>query len=185
LRVALQQLDPCDFNEYGKWFALAGACKALGISREAFCDWSAGDPEYVGDRQENERIWDSARGEHGGALYNAISASVLTPGSPRKSAKGNLSPKPRRTFNWRSRVATVIGILHAKQDNDTLFWVSCVCAEINAECGKPTLDFARKFLEDNCPKFIEQVGIDEVRRIIQNGFDNVAEKLKEQSDGPH
>jgi hypothetical protein len=73
--AALWKMDPCDWRgDYDGWFHLAGACKAIGISRREFAKWSAGDPRYAADGRTVERIWESAKGAHGGAFYAALAA---------------------------------------------------------------------------------------------------------------
>jgi hypothetical protein len=64
LTAALRQLDPIEWRkDFRGWFAIAGACKAEGISREAFAEWSMGDPKYADRREEIERVWDAAPAE--------------------------------------------------------------------------------------------------------------------------
>lgn len=73
LTAALQQLDPIDWrDDWEGWFALLRACKAVGIEREDFVKWCLGDPNYAADRKRIERVWKSARGDHGGALFEAL-----------------------------------------------------------------------------------------------------------------
>jgi hypothetical protein len=186
---ALRQIDPRDVGKghYDEWFALAGACKARGIPRDEFVEWCLRDEAYAGDREETERIWESAYGEHGGAFYKALSergiptpANVLTPRVPPQSSQGN--SWGRRTFNWRSRTSTVISILHGNQIERALFSTACVCAEVSAECGKPSLEFAQRWLEDACPKLIREIGLDAVRRCIRRAFEHIAHKLKERRE---
>jgi hypothetical protein len=73
LTAALQQLDPIDWrDDWEGWFALLRACKAVGIEREDFVNWCLGDLEYAADRKRIERVWKSARGDHGGVLFEAL-----------------------------------------------------------------------------------------------------------------
>jgi Bifunctional DNA primase/polymerase, N-terminal len=73
--AALWRMDPCDWRgDYDGWFHLAGACKAVGISGREFVRWSGSDPQYAADGRAVERIWDSAIGAHGGALWAALAA---------------------------------------------------------------------------------------------------------------
>jgi hypothetical protein len=51
---------------------LLTACQFVGIPRREFVDWSLGDPHYAADRRDIERIWDSARPKHAGALWKAL-----------------------------------------------------------------------------------------------------------------
>jgi hypothetical protein len=73
LTEALRRMDPRDWNgTWDEWFAILGASKAVGISGADFAEWSMRDPEYADHRDRIERIWNAARGEHGGALFGAL-----------------------------------------------------------------------------------------------------------------
>jgi hypothetical protein len=190
LADALRQIDPRDFgrepdkDHYEEWFALVGACKAIGISREEFVEWSVGDPQYADHGPKIGRIWDSAIGAHGGAYHKALSERGihLTPknNSPgvHVPAEGNHSgsDKPSRR-DWRLHLGDILRALGRKQTEPMLFWAGCVVAEIIAETGKPKVEVARGLLEGACPKLIREIGIAEVRRTIANGFRHVEEKF--------
>jgi hypothetical protein len=174
---ALRRMDPRDWRgDFAGWFALAGACKAVGIPRDEFADWSIGDPEYADRRGEIERIWDAARGEHGGALFKALSERGIKLSPPLSLSEVPTLTGKRKTLSWRARVGTMTSILHGNQIEPALFNVACVCAEIHAECGKPSREFAGRLLMDACPRLIAEIGVDEVRRTINNAFAHIAQK---------
>jgi Bifunctional DNA primase/polymerase, N-terminal/Primase C terminal 2 (PriCT-2) len=186
---ALRQMDPRDWRgDYDGWFQLAGACKAVGISRDDFAEWCLRDEAYAGTGEENERIWESAHGAHGGALWKALSERGIkqspslkdkTPGH-HVPAGGNhsASSKPSRR-DWRLHIGDILRALERKQTEPMLFWAGCRAAEIIVEAGKPKVEVARGLIEGACPKLIAEIGIAEVRRTIANAFARISHKLKE------
>jgi hypothetical protein len=175
---ALRQIDPRDFGKdpdkdhYDEWFALAGACKAIGISREEFVEWCLGDEAYADHGPKIERIWDSAIGAHGGAFYAALSERGirLTPKdkSPgvhiSASGTGNLASRSHGLITWLSRNA----------HGDGLFSAACLLAEIGL-----TQDAATKTIDGNLPRLRRALGDAEFTRQIERGFAHMADKLKE------
>ena len=113
LTEALRQMNPVDWRkDYEGWFALAGAVKAVGISRADFIDWCVRDPHYAADRKSIGRIWDSAYGKHGRAFYKALAQRRIkvspspnnTPSSPSlyprvRSANPQPFGHPSKTVN--------------------------------------------------------------------------------------
>jgi hypothetical protein len=204
--VALQRIDPRDFRSKGRggtgdyfeeWFALVGACKALGISREDFCDWSMGDPKYADDREKIERIWDSAYGDHPGAFYKALAergiklssrifnsrVRLTTPAttSSGHSVGSDLPASRPQATHWLSRVKGLRASLRRDQTEASLFSYSCLYAEILYEEDKASPNAfatAQKLLEEDCPKLLRESGIDAIRRCIRRGFDHIKCKEK-------
>jgi hypothetical protein len=155
LADALRQMDPREFSAYADWFPIAGACKAAGISRDVFCDWSAGDPEFADDREENEKIWDSAHGVHAGALIKALSERGLyrptkqtrpteptTPNTPEGPSlppgagfppKARLAPGASPTRSLRRRASGLWRWLAEVPTEHRLFVVAATFGEMVAE----------------------------------------------------
>jgi hypothetical protein len=180
---ALRKLDPCGWRgRHDEWFAVLMGAKAAGIAEDDFVEWSIGDPEYADDGEIIRVKWNSVEPRHPGAFFKAL-----------KDAGIKLKPQPedktflpaevptltgkRKTISWRARVGTMTSILHGNQIERALFNVACVCAEVHHECGKPALKFAQEMLEASCPRLIKEIGIDEVRRTVANGFRHVEEKF--------
>ena len=178
--IALRKMNPVDWRgDFKGWFALAGACKAVGMAREDFVAWSIGDEEYVERREEIERIWECVQGAHGGALWQALSERGI-----RLTTKMFLSEVPypasgisQPTRNWRARIDSILRVLERDQIERMLFSVACVVAEVIAEVGKPKPAVGRQLLEGACPKLIKEIGIDEVRRTIADAYRHVEEKF--------
>jgi hypothetical protein len=57
----LGAVDPRNYREWSRWFALMVACKRGGVTREAWIDWCTRDPEYAGDAKKIGKRWDSLR----------------------------------------------------------------------------------------------------------------------------
>lgn len=57
----LEELDPEDFRDQGRWLNLMMACHdaTAGNGRQEFIDWSTSDPEYIGHGEMIGRRWDS------------------------------------------------------------------------------------------------------------------------------
>jgi hypothetical protein len=95
--AALLAMDPADWipepgdeeASYARWFTFVGGCKAVGISRETFVEWQTRVPRYANDGPEIRRIWDSARGEHGGAFFTALSVRGIKP--QEKKGRGSVA----------------------------------------------------------------------------------------------
>jgi Bifunctional DNA primase/polymerase, N-terminal/Primase C terminal 2 (PriCT-2) len=189
LTDALRQIDPRDFRNYEDWFALAGACKAVGISRDDFAEWCLRDEAYAGTGEENERIWDSAHGEHGGALWKALAERDIP--TPTNNKSPGVRPKTRhpsssrpQASHWLGRVKGLRASLRRDQCEASLFSYACLYAEILYEEGRASPDAfttAQSLLEGDCPKLIAEFGIAEVRRTIANAFARIASKLEPQS----
>ena len=80
LAVMLEVLNPADFRDHDKWFALMGACHDAtgGDGEEEFAAWSASDPGYADHSEMVRTRWQSLQpGKPGNAtvrtLYRYIS----------------------------------------------------------------------------------------------------------------
>src|SRR6516165_6914871 len=105
LREAFFQLDPRRWNgAHDPWLELLMACKAAGITREEFTEWSTQDPDYAHHARVIERKWDSAPARHYGALMSALKEAGIkvkpphTPHRQQRSAEVLLMAR-----DWRSR----------------------------------------------------------------------------------
>ena len=75
LTSALDKMNPIDWRgDYEGWFALLMGAKFVGISLEAFTQWSIQDPVYADHVEEIARQWWSVEPKHGGALRAALKA---------------------------------------------------------------------------------------------------------------
>jgi Primase C terminal 2 (PriCT-2) len=186
LTAALWQLDPLEWRgEYDAWFQLATACRFLGIDRADFVAWSVSDPHYAADARLIERIWDSAKPAHGGALFAALKgAGIKVTERAHKSASPSLylevhltSTTTAKSRDWRSRFNSILSTLRPTERS--LFCVACMVAELMAELGKPKPSVAMQLLEGECRGngLWRMLGPDEVKRTITNGFRWVEEKL--------
>lgn len=83
LTKALFKLDPVQWRSEGsqescdQWLWLMIACKAVGISREDWIDWCAGDEWYAGAGDEIGRKWDGVVAAHSDALFKALAAGGI------------------------------------------------------------------------------------------------------------
>jgi Bifunctional DNA primase/polymerase, N-terminal len=180
---ALRQMDPRDWGgDFDGWWALAGACKAVGIPRDEFADWSIGDPEYADRRGEIERIFDCAQGAHGGALYSALAKrGINLPGelsAKRSLSGGSTSVRGSPTINLRRRTDALRAWLAAEPTDDHLFRVAATFGEIILE-KRLTRWVANELLEEACKEngLWKLLGADRCRRTIANGFRHVEEKF--------
>jgi hypothetical protein len=188
---ALFTLDARDWRgRHDEWLSIANAAKFAGVHEDDFVQWSLQDEFYRGDEALIRRKWRSLTPKHSGALWAALSERGIKLKHPQgEDTRRRCSlidevppispegPEARKTINWRGRFSTWTSILHSDQTERTLFTASCVVAEINAECGKPTLGRGQEALEASCPKLIREIGIDEVRRTIANAYRHVEEKI--------
>jgi hypothetical protein len=196
LTAALRQMNPCDWrNDYPGWFALLTACQFAGIPRREFVDWSLGDPHYAADRRDIERIWDSARPKHAGALWkalaergikvtqgrdNARSASLYLKGPPvSPDLKGPpVSPGAGPTLNLRRRASGLFGWLAGSPTEQRLFVVAATFAEMIAERAISRQE-ANYRLKNACKTFglWRMLGPDGCQLTITNAFRHVEEKI--------
>jgi hypothetical protein len=178
LTDALRQMNPVDWRgDFEPWFALAGACKAVGIEREEFVEWSVGDTEYAERRGEIERIWDCALGAHGRALYKALSERGIKVPSKRVS-RGSGGHTFTPTGNLQRRTEGLIAHLAASPTEDRLFTVAATFGEIILE-ERIQRWVANDLLEGACQAngLWKLLGPDRCRRTIANGFRHVEEKF--------
>jgi len=183
--AALWKMDPCDWcGDYDGWFHLAGACKAVGISRREFVRWSGGDPLYAADGRTVARIWDSAIGAHGGALWAALATWHIRV-SAKPNAKRTLYPEvphgatersgategPPALPDLRDQSRRLIAWLNAAPSEDRLFRVGCVFAERGM-----LREVALSVLKSNCAALRRALGDAEFSRTIENAFRHVEEK---------
>jgi hypothetical protein len=174
-----------------RWSGGVSTARFLGIARTDFVGWSVSDPHYAADARLIERIWESAKPRHGGALFAALKAAgIKVRQEAHKSAGPSLYPEvPMRamattsaaTRDWRSRLDGILRTLRPTEQS--LFCVSCMVAELMAEIGKPKPSVAMQLLEGACRgNGLWRVGPDEVRRTIANGLRHVEEKLLSETE---
>jgi Bifunctional DNA primase/polymerase, N-terminal/Primase C terminal 2 (PriCT-2) len=203
LTEALRAMDPRDWNgTWDEWFAVLGASKAQGISGEDFAEWSMRDPEYADHREKIERIWNAARGEHGGALFAAlaergIKVAHINPNSfvSRDHHKSASHPHPQSASpkfgHPLDRIEGLRQSLRRDQREPSVFWHSRLYAEILFEqrtTSPKAFEVAQSLLESDCRELIKAIGIDAVRRSILRGFDKASvagKNLGEENNGLH
>ena len=176
---ALRRMDPVDWRgDFGGWFALVGACKAVGISRDDFAEWSTRDLEYVERRGEIERIWDCAMGAHGGALFRALAERKIKITAKRFLSGGSTSPMPTPTISLPSRTKRLLAWLAADPTDDHLFRVAATFGEIILE-KRIRRWVANDMLEGACQAngLWKSLGADRCKRTIANAFRHVEEKF--------
>jgi hypothetical protein len=196
-------MDPIEWRgTWEEWFALAGACKAAGIARDDWVDWCLGDPEYADRRDEIERVWEAAWGEHPGALYAALAArNIRFPSQHNRHSSQHITSLSRvqlksaskgksansgsgRVGHPLDRIKGLRAAVRRDQQEPVLFSYSCLYAEILFEQGTTSakaFEVAQKLLEDDCRDLAKAIGIDAVRRCIRRAFAYVSAKLKETS----
>jgi hypothetical protein len=193
-------MDPRDWRgTWEEWFALAGACKAAGIARDDFVEWSMGDEEYADRRDEIERIWEAAWGEHPGALYAALAARnirlpsqrlpsqpphLIVSGSP-KTGSNLFGPETGGKLPGKGhhldRIKGLRASLCRDQREKSAFWHARLYGEILYEQGTTSaraFEVAQTLLEGECPELIKAIGIAAVRRSIQRGFHKARVKFE-------
>jgi len=176
LADALRQMNPVDWRgDFERWFALLGACKAVGIAREVFVEWSVGDLEYADRRGEIERIWECALGAHGRALYAALSQrGIKVPSASKRSlSRGSGGP----TGNLQRRTEGLFAHLAQDPTEDRLFTVAATFGEIILE-GRIQRWVANDLLEGACRAtgLWKSLGPVRCKRTIANGYRHVEEK---------
>jgi hypothetical protein len=156
--AALRRMDPIDWRgkrrggnaAYADWCALVMACKAVGIPRSAFLAWAQRDGHYAADRKRNERLWDDAPCEHGGAFFKALAQRGIKLHRPTSPSSGPSDfplfhrvrsaiqhrPAHRPTVNVIARASRTCGVLEQArglQRQEELFTSACVMAEMIGE----------------------------------------------------
>jgi hypothetical protein len=75
LTAALNMMNPVDWRgDYEGWFALLMGAKFVGVSLEAFTQWSVQDPVYADHVEEIARQWWSIEPKHRGGFFAALKA---------------------------------------------------------------------------------------------------------------
>jgi hypothetical protein len=192
---ALHKLDPHDWRGgdqrgHDRWLQLMTACRAVGIERDDFIEWSVGDPHYARDGEEIARRWDSLVPQHGGAFWAALSEAGITLDAKIARAGKSVGVPFYRipTRNLRGRLYSIQRTIERAQGADrerVLFNGACICAEIIAERRwKLTPSTASALLESSARVngLWGEIGADEVRRSIANGLRHVEEKLLAQPE---
>jgi hypothetical protein len=182
---ALRKLDPCLWNgKHDEWFELLMGCKAAGIDREDFVEWSTGDPDYADDADIIRVKWDSVEPKHAGAFFAALKAQgIKVHRAANRANRYLLAEVPASspaTRNRQSRIRVLLRNLERKGREDFLFWTSCVVAEMVAE-GWPRPTVGRRLLEEACKRngLWHDLGPDGCSQTITNAFRHVEEKLLE------
>jgi hypothetical protein len=182
LTEALRKLDPRRWNgKYEEWLSLMMACKFAGIEREAFIEWSIGDPDYADDGEVIARKWESFAPKHAGALFAALKEAGIKVakdhthhhGPGEKSAE---VPLGAPTHDLQRRTRSLLAWLARAPSEPNLFSVACVFAEMVDE-GRIKVGVARQVLEGACPDLRKTLGHEGVRMTIANAFRHVEEKV--------
>jgi len=83
LAIALDALDPEDYQDHDSWLALMMAAHHAtgGDGRSEFIEWSISDPKYASDAEIIGRRWDSLHAERGdGYTYKTLNAALAEAG---------------------------------------------------------------------------------------------------------
>jgi hypothetical protein len=198
LTDALRKLDPRDWSEHDRWLQLMTACRAVGIERADFIEWSVGDPDYADDGEVIARRWDSLAPKHGGALWAALAQSGIkltharsagagkSVGVPSEASSPSFNPKPTRNLVRRlEAIQRTVERAQGANRERALFNGACTCAEIIAEPGsKLTPSTAKALLLSaaHTNGLLREIGKEEVHRTIANGLRWVEEKLLAQPE---
>jgi hypothetical protein len=205
--AALLAMNPADWipepgeeeASYAEWFGFVSGTKAVGISRDVFVEWQTRVPRYADDGAEIERIWDSARGEHGGKFFQALSERGIklsfrptraasdpynSPGQhlmAELNSDGEIEGEPYKPKeeDWRQRRRGWIAKLVQLPTRDLFFWVACRHWDL-VKAGVVTEERARKLLRECCEKVSKQIDVEELSRIINNARRTV---MGEENDG--
>jgi hypothetical protein len=193
LTAALRKLDPLrSGGQFEEWFVLMAACRAVGIGREDFIEWSIGDPRYAGDAGVIGRMWEGLAPKHGGALWAALAQAGIKVANHARAGRRNghpltAAPAHTPTRNLKSRLISLQRTVEraegtAKARADTLFWAACRCAEIISEGKlKPSMAMALLISAAKVNGLWREIGKSEVCRTISNGLRHVELKMLEES----
>jgi Bifunctional DNA primase/polymerase, N-terminal len=193
LTAALRKLDPLRWGgQFEEWFVLMAACRAVGIGREDFIEWSIGDPRYAGDAGVIGRMWEGLAPKHGGALWAALAQAGIKVANHARAGRRNghpltAAPAHTPTRNLKSRLISLQRTVEraegtAKARADTLFWAACRCAEIISEGKlKPSMAMALLISAAKVNGLWREIGKSEVCRTISNGLRHVELKMLEES----
>jgi hypothetical protein len=180
-QAALEQMDPCVFREHDRWFALMMGCKAVGIARDVFVEWSVGDEAYADHAELIRTRWNSVTVLHAGAFYAELKLAGIRLQASNTFELGEhpvRAPVTPTTRNPSARFKVLIRELERDGREDLLFWTACRFAEMVAE-GWPKVGVAQRMLEQACKDngLWRALGADGCRQTITNAFRNVEEEL--------
>jgi Bifunctional DNA primase/polymerase, N-terminal/Primase C terminal 2 (PriCT-2) len=178
LREAFLQLDPrCWNGEHDAWLRLLMACKAAGITRAEFVEWSTQDPDYAHDARIIETKWNSAPARHYGALVAALKeAGIKVKASHTPHHRSSNHAEVRfSAVNWRSRFEGIRKWLKRHASEDGLFSASCLVAEIIED--RPTARVKELLLQD-CTAYGLTAVID-CSKTIERAFEYITNKQQE------
>ena len=124
-------MNPIDWRgDYEGWFALLMGAKFVGITLEAFIEWSVRDPVYAEDADDIARQWRGIESKHGGALFAALKArGISTTGGTTRSEvhKSLMLPK---LANGSNRIRGACNSFKWNPTEPSLFSYACLVAEI-------------------------------------------------------
>jgi hypothetical protein len=131
LTSGLWSMNPIDWRgDYEGWFALLMGAKFVGITLEAFIEWSVRDPVYAEDADDIARQWRGIESKHGGALFAALKArGISTTGGTTRSEvhKSLMLPK---LANGSNRIRGACNSFKWNPTEPSLFSYACLVAEI-------------------------------------------------------
>jgi Primase C terminal 2 (PriCT-2) len=165
----LAQLDPTEYRDFDTWVRLMMAAHAAGISREAWIEWSTGDPEYADDGETIARLWNGLRAD-GGITAQTLFWELREPGRLHRSIHDPIEPidhdhgpdrrmvplttetanKFTPTRNLRQRVTSIIRMVEREATDDWLFRGDCMLAEMIAVEKKLKPSVAWALLKGAC-----------------------------------
>jgi len=169
--TALNQMDPVDWQgNRERWLELLIACKAVGISLQAFMAWSIRDEIYAGEEDEIARQWRHVAPRHGGAFWAALKAREIKIERHRHEVLlPSLSKVPSLAYvlDRFSRIANP-----SEQD---LFSHACWLADVAQRHGLRAPRQYMRLIETRAAEssLWELLGADGCRRSIANGFAHV------------
>ena len=166
LTKALFKLDPVQWRSEGsqescdQWLWLMIACKAVGISREDWIDWCAGDEWYAGAGDEIGRKWDGVVAAHSDALFKALAAGgirlsrgVAEWRSVGLHLKAPAPPNSKPPANLKSRSDGLLRWLSRNQSGDGLFSAACLLCKLGL-----SQDTATRLVSGNLPSLRRDLG---------------------------
>jgi hypothetical protein len=188
---ALVMLDPCRYRDHDEWLVLMMSAHAAGIDRDAFIEWSVGDPIYADHGDEIARRWDSLNVEgnaNGRVTAKKLLAEAMIervwPTYPhahhdQHKWRSPLALAPVATRNLRHRTKALLRELSSakgERRDELLFWVAERFREIIGE-GKLKPEIAVHLLEGACRTNRLWIGDQErCKRTIARAFVTIEEK---------
>jgi Bifunctional DNA primase/polymerase, N-terminal/Primase C terminal 2 (PriCT-2) len=189
LTDALRKLDPSGYRDHDRWLQLMTACRAVGIARSDFIEWSIGDENYANDGEVIARRWDSLAPKHGGALWAALAEAGIKLAQAchaGESVGHPLTAIPTRNLKARLHsIQRAVERAQAGNREPALFWGSCRMADIIAEPRSTLTPSTATALLMSAAHFnglLRDIGKEEVQRTIVNGLRWVEEKLLTQTE---